>query len=82
MKAREKREESHTDYKGIPILVVKNRGQRRDNVTNHTMKLLSPNYLACIQGTEELGAVGTGWGRGEAREADVCEKKVKLVSLL
>lgn len=46
------------------------------------MKLLSPNYLACIQGTEELGAVGTGWGGGEAREADVCEKKVKLVSLL
>lgn len=46
------------------------------------MKLLSPNYLACIQRTEELGVVGTGWGGGEAREADVCEKKVKLVSLL
>lgn len=60
MRAREKREESHTDYKGIPILVVKKRGQRHDNVTKHTMKLLSPNYLACVQGTEELGSVGTG----------------------
>lgn len=67
MRAREKREESHTDYKGIPILVVKKRGQRCDNVTKHTMKLLSPNYLACTQGTEELGSVGTGWGGGRAR---------------
>lgn len=45
------------------------------------MKLLSPNYLACVQGTEELGSVGTGWG-GEKREADVCEKKIQSVSLL
>lgn len=67
MRAREKREESHTDYKRIPILVVKKPGQRHDNVTKHTMKLLSPDYLACMQGTEELRLVGTGWGRGRAR---------------
>lgn len=28
------------------------------------MKLLSPDDLACIQGTEELGAVGTDLGGG------------------
>jgi len=81
MRPREKGEESHTDYKGIPILVVKKRGHRRDNVTKHTMKLLSPNYLACIQEQSNLGR----WGQAEAGEdrgADVCEKKAKLVSLL
>lgn len=46
------------------------------------MKLLSRNNLACIQGTEELGAVGTDLGGEWGEEAEVCEKKVKLVGLL
>lgn len=38
------------------------------------MKLLSPNYLACVQGTEELGSVGTGWGGESERLMSVKRK--------
>lgn len=62
MRAREKKQESHTDYKGIPILVVKKRGQRCDNVTKHTMKLLSPNTWLAYKEQRNLGR----WGQAEA----------------